>query len=94
MSSITHTNTPQLAVSDSRGLPVRSVQFYRGADGQPVDARVTQHYFDKAGRLIASRDPRFSSRLKYGICAPVNLMQIVSLSGLCCYRTVSIQVGG
>ncbi|MBI6815250.1 RHS repeat-associated core domain-containing protein [Pseudomonas syringae] len=81
MSSITHTNTPQLAVSDSRGLPVRSVQFYRGADGQPVDARVTQHYFDKAGRLIASRDPRFSSRLKYGICAPVNLMQIVSLSG-------------
>ncbi|RMO70531.1 Insecticidal toxin protein, partial [Pseudomonas syringae pv. aptata] len=81
MSSITHTNTPQLAVSDSRGLPVRSVQFYRGADGQPVDARVTQYYFDKAGRLIASRDPRFSSRLKYGICAPVNLMQIVSLSG-------------
>ncbi|WP_440060530.1 RHS repeat domain-containing protein [Pseudomonas syringae] len=81
MSSITHTNTPQLAVSDSRGLPVRSVQFYRGADGQSVDARVTQHYFDKAGRLIASRDPRFSSRLKYGVCAPVNLMQIVSLSG-------------
>ncbi|WP_032632151.1 RHS repeat-associated core domain-containing protein [Pseudomonas syringae] len=81
MSSIMHTNTPQLAVSDSRGLPVRSVQFYRGADGQPVDARVTQHYFDKAGRLIASRDPRFSSRLKYGVCAPVNLMQIVSLSG-------------
>ncbi|RMT25551.1 putative Insecticidal toxin protein [Pseudomonas syringae pv. spinaceae] len=81
MSSITHTNTPQLAVSDSRGLPVRSVQFYRGADGQPVDARVTQHYFDKAGRLIASRDPRFSSRLKYGVCAPVNLMQVVSLSG-------------
>ncbi|WP_440802113.1 RHS repeat domain-containing protein [Pseudomonas syringae] len=81
MSSITHTNTPQLAVSDSRGLPVRSVQFYRGADGQPVDARVTQHYFDKAGRLIASRDPRFSSRLKDGVCAPVNLMQIVSLSG-------------
>ncbi|KZL37384.1 insecticidal toxin complex protein C1 [Pseudomonas syringae pv. aptata] len=81
MSSITHTNTPQLAVSDSRGLPVRSVQFYRGADGQPVDARVTQHYFDKAGRLIASGDPRFSSRLKYGVCAPVNLMQIVSLSG-------------
>ncbi|EGH98055.1 insecticidal toxin protein, putative, partial [Pseudomonas amygdali pv. lachrymans str. M302278] len=76
-----HTNTPQLAVSDSRGLPVRSVQFYRGADGQPVEARVTQHYFDKAGRLIASRDPRFSSRLKYDVCAPVNLMQIVSLSG-------------
>ncbi|RMM56431.1 putative insecticidal toxin complex [Pseudomonas syringae pv. atrofaciens] len=81
MSSIMHTNTPQLAVSDSRGLPVRSVQFHRGADGQPVDARVTQHYFDKAGRLIASRDPRFSSRLKDGVCAPVNLMQIVSLSG-------------
>ena len=81
MNSIMHTNTPQLAVSDSRGLPVRSVQFYRGADGQPVEARVTQHYFDKAGRLIASRDPRFSSRLKDGVCAPVNLMQIVSLSG-------------
>ncbi|POP75065.1 RHS repeat domain-containing protein [Pseudomonas syringae] len=81
MNSIMHTNTPQLAVSDSRGLPVRSVQFYRGADGQPVEARVTQHYFDEAGRLIASRDPRFSSRLKDGVCAPVNLMQIVSLSG-------------
>ncbi|POD70279.1 MULTISPECIES: RHS repeat-associated core domain-containing protein [Pseudomonas syringae group] len=81
MNSIMHTDTPQLAVSDSRGLPVRSVQFYRGADGQPVEARVTQHYFDKAGRLIASRDPRFSSRLKYDVCAPVNLMQIVSLSG-------------
>ncbi len=81
MNSIMHTNTPQLAVSDSRGLPVRSVQFYRGADGQPVEARVTQHYFDKAGRLIASRDPRFSSRSKDGVCAPVNLMQIVSLSG-------------
>ncbi|KPB28945.1 putative insecticidal toxin complex [Pseudomonas syringae pv. syringae] len=76
-----HTNTPQLAVSDSRALPVRSVQFYRGADDQPVEARVTQQYFDKAGRLIASRDPRFASRLKYGVCAPVNLMQIVSLSG-------------
>ncbi|WP_440058367.1 RHS repeat domain-containing protein [Pseudomonas fragariae (ex Marin et al. 2024)] len=81
MNSIMHTNTPQLAVSDSRGLPVRSVQFYRGADDQPVEARVTQQYFDKAGRLIASRDPRFASRLKYGVCAPVNLMQIVSLSG-------------
>ncbi|POP70296.1 RHS repeat domain-containing protein [Pseudomonas syringae] len=81
MNSIMHTNTPQLAVSDSRGLPVRSVQFYRGADGQPVEARVTQHYFDKAGRLIASRDPRFSCRSKDGVCAPVNLMQIVSLSG-------------
>ncbi|MCL6306689.1 RHS repeat protein [Pseudomonas syringae] len=81
MNSIMHTNTPQLAVSDSRGLPVRSVQFYRGADGQPVEVRVTQHYFDKAERLIASRDPRFSSRLKDGVCAPVNLMQIVSLSG-------------
>ncbi|POR63829.1 RHS repeat-associated core domain-containing protein [Pseudomonas syringae] len=81
MNSIMHTNTPQLAVSDSRALPVRSVQFYRGADDQPVEARVTQQYFDKAGRLIASRDPRFASRLKYGVCAPVNLMQIVSLSG-------------
>ncbi|WP_046236981.1 RHS repeat domain-containing protein [Pseudomonas syringae pv. coryli] len=81
MSSIMHTNTPQLAISDSRGLPVRSVQFYRGADGQPVEARVTQHYFDEAGRLIASRDPRFSSRSNDGVCAPVNLMQIVSLSG-------------
>ncbi|KPC27999.1 Insecticidal toxin protein [Pseudomonas syringae pv. cilantro] len=75
-----HTNTPQLSVSDPRGLPVRNVHFYRGADGQPVEARVTQQYFDKAGRLIACRDPRLFSGLKY-VCAPVNLMQIFSLSG-------------
>ncbi|MCI3946920.1 YD repeat protein [Pseudomonas syringae] len=81
MNSIMHLDTPSLAVSDSRGLPVRSVQFYRAFDGQRIEARVTQQYFDMAGRPIASRDPRFFSRLKHDAHAPVNLKQTVSLSG-------------
>ncbi|WP_122221173.1 RHS repeat-associated core domain-containing protein [Pseudomonas syringae group genomosp. 3] len=81
MGSTLHINTPQLAVSDSRGLTVRTVQLYRAADGQPVETRVTQHYFDSAGRPIASRDPRFFDLLKNDASAPVNLSHLFSLSG-------------
>lgn len=49
----TYAGTPTLKVSDARGLPVRTVQYYRRESGDPIDTRVSEQRFDAAGRWRA-----------------------------------------
>ena len=80
-SSYAHTDTPTMAVSDARGLLLRTVQFHRREATDPVDTRVTQQGFDAVGRLTASRDPYLFDLAHTDASTPFNLSQVASLSG-------------
>jgi len=72
-----HSHTPQLAVIDNRGLPVRQVAYWRrdAAELRP-EALVTAQEHDGAGRLMAQRDPRFLAP-----ASRPNMATVYSLSG-------------
>ena len=72
-----HRHTPSLTVSDPRGLPVRSLGYWRDNDGVRPQARVNRTVHDWAGRATAQWDPR----LFLDALAPANLRTIHALSG-------------
>lgn len=80
-------HTPQLTATDSRGLPVRQVAYWRQDLSDP-EARLTLQQHDAAGRLVAQQDPR----LLADASAPANLVSIFSLSGKA-LSTVSVDAG-
>ncbi|MHC8313133.1 RHS repeat domain-containing protein [Pseudomonas sp. GT1P32] len=72
-----HSHTPQLAVIDNRGLPVRQVAYWRRDAGElRPEALVTAQEHDGAGRLVAQRDPRFLAP-----ASRPNMATVYSLSG-------------
>ena len=77
MNKSIHSHTPQLAVIDNRGLPVRQVAYWRrdAAELRP-EALVTAQEHDGAGRLMAQRDPRFLAP-----ASRPNMATVYSLSG-------------
>ncbi|CAG8872182.1 RHS repeat domain-containing protein [Pseudomonas fluorescens] len=77
-----HHGTPTLAVSDARGLTVRTVQFHRRQAADPLEARVTHQRFDAAGRPVASRDPYLFALAQNDALVPANLSQVFNLSGV------------
>ncbi len=87
MSSGIDAFTPNLTATDSRGLPVRQIAYWR-QDVSQREARATIQQHDAAGRLVAQRDPR----LMADASAPANLVSIYSLSGKV-LSTVSVDAG-
>lgn len=83
-----HRDTPSMTVVEPRGLAVRSVDYYRAAQGEVAEARVNRTVHDPAGRAIAQRDPR----LFLETSAPANLSSILSLSDTA-LSTVSVDAG-
>ncbi|MGA3798672.1 RHS repeat domain-containing protein [Pseudomonas fluorescens] len=77
-----HHGTPTLAVSDARGLTVRTVQFHRRQAADPLEARVTHQRFDAAGRPVANRDPYLFAMAQNDALVPANLSQVFNLSGV------------
>jgi insecticidal toxin complex protein TccC len=78
VSAALHAQTPTLTATDSRGLVVRSVQWYRADSSHEPESRVTQMRQDLLGREVENRDPRL-----FACAAPrPNLATIYSLSGL------------
>jgi insecticidal toxin complex protein TccC len=71
-----HVHTPQLTAIDSRGLPVRQIDYWRVDEREP-EARITAQQHAVAGRWVAQRDPR----LFIDVAAPANLITRYSLSG-------------
>jgi len=64
-----HHRTPTLTVTDSRGLTVRRVDYWRNkADDLPM-TRVTRIEHDLAGRSVAQRDPRLPSPCLVTTCS-------------------------
>lgn len=86
MNTDIHSHTPQLAVIDSRGLPVRQIAYWRQDAGELIaQAWVNRTVFDPAGRAIAQWDPR----LFQDASAPANLSTLHGLSGVeLCTRSV------
>jgi len=56
-----HAGTPDLMALETRGLPVRELQCYRGGADDAVDLRITRHSHGPRGQLIKSLDPRLAS---------------------------------
>ena len=69
-----HRRTPALTVHDSRGLPVRLVEYLRQVAGEAAQALVSRHLHDLAGRLVTQRDPRL-----FDGASPPNLQTIYTL---------------
>ncbi len=87
MSSGIDAFTPNLTATDSRGLPVRQIAYWR-QDVSQREARATIQQHDAVGRLVAQQDPR----LLVDASAPANLVSIYSLSGKV-LSTVSLDAG-
>ena len=53
-----HHKTPRLFVVDPRGLPVRSVDYWREIEGAPAQPRINRTLHDVGGFAIKQWDPR------------------------------------
>ncbi|MDU8456077.1 RHS repeat-associated core domain-containing protein [Pseudomonas syringae group sp. J254-4] len=61
VSSAVNARTPELIVSEVRGLVVRQVLLHRAEATQAAAIRVTRQRFDPACRMIAATDPRLAN---------------------------------
>ena len=71
-----HLHTPTLAVTDPRGLAIRSVGYCRHPDEPTVDSRITRQMLDEVGRPHESWDPRL-----WGAAPKPNLKTHYGLDG-------------
>ena len=76
LNSNLHRYTPALAATDGRGIAVRQVAYLRAAVSDKPAARISTQQHDAAGRMVAERDPRFSST-----STRPNQIALYSLSG-------------
>jgi insecticidal toxin complex protein TccC len=74
-----HTATPEIFVTDGRGLSVRSVACLRSAVGEEAELLIGRQNYDLAGRPMSSQDPRLGA---LGGDAVFNTVAIYSLGGL------------
>ncbi|CAI8852325.1 RHS repeat domain-containing protein [Pseudomonas serboccidentalis] len=75
-----HRNTPTLSAIDPRGLSIRTVDYWRGADIGPVQSRIYRTLHDVAGRAVAQWDSRLWTLQMSDPLTPANLATIYSLN--------------
>ncbi|WP_240051845.1 RHS repeat domain-containing protein [Pseudomonas arsenicoxydans] len=87
-----HYNTPRLFTVDPRGLPVRSVDYWREDESATALARINRTSYDAAGFARRQWDPRLWALQKDDPSTPANLTTVHSLTGhpVC---TVSVDAG-
>ncbi|SEC75744.1 insecticidal toxin complex protein TccC [Pseudomonas frederiksbergensis] len=73
--------TPGLSVVDPRGLPIRSVDYWREVEGDPTQARINRTFHDAAGRAVEQWDPRLWALPKEEPLRRANLTTVFSLAG-------------
>ena len=76
-----HHKTPELSVVDPRGLPIRSVDYWRAVEDDPTQARIHRTFYDAAGRAVEQWDPRLWALPKEDPLRRANLTTVFSLSG-------------
>ncbi|MDU9394294.1 RHS repeat-associated core domain-containing protein [Pseudomonas sp. zfem002] len=81
MSSSMHALTPDLAVIDSRHLPLRHVAYWRAAADQSAQGRVTLGRHDPARQSHTQWDPRLFERLQRRQGVAPSQATLLSLSG-------------
>ncbi|MHC8337641.1 RHS repeat domain-containing protein [Pseudomonas sp. HLT2-19-2] len=87
-----HHKTPGLSVVDPRGLPIRSVDYWREVEGVPTQARINRTFYDAAGRAVEQWDPRLWALKQEEPLTPANLTTVFSLSGNALF-TESVDAG-
>lgn len=76
-----HYKTPRLSVVDPRGLQIRSVDYWRAVEKDPVQARINRTAHDAAGHPVKQWDPRLWALPQEAPPTPANLTTAFSLSG-------------
>jgi len=76
-----HHKTPGLSVVDPRGLPIRSIDYWRADENDPTQARINRTFFDAAGGAVEQWDPRLWALPKEDPLRRANLTTVFSLSG-------------
>ncbi|MHC8325011.1 RHS repeat domain-containing protein [Pseudomonas sp. LB1P83] len=76
-----HYKTPGLSVIDPRGLPIRSVDYWRNDENATALARINRTLHDAAGFAVEQWDPRLWALQKDDPSAPANLTSVHTLSG-------------
>ncbi len=74
MTTTVHWHTPSLMVIDSRGLPIRQVEYLRDVVDGPLQTLMTRQRHDVAGRQVAQWDSRLFDVVP-------NLVTVYRLSG-------------
>jgi insecticidal toxin complex protein TccC len=68
-----------MSVFDPRGLPARTVDYYRVIEGGPVEPRMNRTLHDPAGNAVKHWDPRLWLLQADDPLAPANLAQVFTL---------------
>lgn len=76
-----HSRTPTLSAHDPRGLPVRTVDYWRTEAVEPAQTRINRTLHDVAGRAVAQWDPRLWSLHMSDPLTPANLTSVYLLNG-------------
>ncbi|VVO16818.1 hypothetical protein PS718_03883 [Pseudomonas fluorescens] len=77
-----HTQTPTVAVMDSRGLKIATVSYCRDIPGGTAEPRIYRQRFDAVGRLTDVCDPRLHALRENNPDSRTNLKVLSSLSGI------------
>ncbi|WP_240051846.1 RHS repeat-associated core domain-containing protein [Pseudomonas arsenicoxydans] len=87
-----HHKTPRVFVFDPRGLPIRSVDYWREVEGAPAQARINRTLHNAAGVAVKQWDPRLWRLQQQDPMTAANLTTVHSLTGhpVC---TVSVDAG-
>ncbi|MNO37875.1 putative deoxyribonuclease RhsA [compost metagenome] len=76
-----HACTPTLAVSDPRGLTLRTVTFHRTSSSARPEERINSQTYNWVGKPVAHRDPRLFAQARENSSTPDNLNTLFSVSG-------------
>ncbi|MGL6244897.1 MAG: toxin, partial [Pseudomonas sp.] len=87
-----HHKTPAVFVVDPRGLPIRSVDYWREVEGTPAQARINRTLHNAAGGAVKQWDPRLWRLQQQDPMTRANLTTVHSLSGHPVF-TVSVDAG-
>ena len=76
-----HSKTPTLLVNDPRGLPIRTLDYWRKEDTGPAQTLVHRTLHDAAGRAVATWDPRLWELQATVPLTPASLAMVYALNG-------------
>ncbi|PFN47088.1 RHS repeat-associated core domain-containing protein [Bacillus thuringiensis] len=76
-----YNGTPTISVIDNRGLSIRTLEYNRNIDGDPVDEYITWNAYTLLGTLGRSMDPRLFSQFQNNSNISPNMSYRTSLTG-------------
>ncbi|MFJ2486823.1 RHS repeat domain-containing protein [Pseudomonas sp. NPDC087639] len=76
-----HSKTPTLSVSDPRGLPIRTVDYWRAEYPGAAQTLVHRTFHDAAGRAVDQWDPRLWALQMSDPLTPASLAMVYLLNG-------------